>query len=330
MVSEKLTADGDVISCAIVRTQLAKSAGTREGGIGRFSHAVRSAHMSSMSSMAGGETSARAVGVAAGVGAASAVTSPTSVARRHGRATRSVWRRPGLIEVIQCRPRSRKGAKVGGRTGGTRAAQEDGASAALAAAWSRQGETRAMSMLDDVHKELVTAIGKAHDALKREVAKLRAGRANTALLDSIRVDYYGTMTPLSQMANVSVPEARLLTVKPWDKSAVKAVEKAIREADLGLNPQADGDLIRIPIPPLTEERRKEFVKIARKYGEECKVTIRKARHEALNMLQELDSEGEASADDVDRAKKKAEEAIADGTKQVDAIISHKEKDILEV
>jgi ribosome recycling factor len=187
-----------------------------------------------------------------------------------------------------------------------------------------------MSMLDDVHKELVTSIGKAHDALKREVAKLRAGRANTSLLDSIRVDYYGTMTPLSQMANVSVPEARLLTVKPWDKSAVKAVEKAIREADLGLNPQADGDLIRIPIPPLTEERRKEFVKIARKYGEECKVTIRKARHEAINMLQELDSEGEASADEVDRAKKRTEEAIADGTKQVDAIISHKEKDILEV
>ncbi len=187
-----------------------------------------------------------------------------------------------------------------------------------------------MSMLDDVHKELVTAIGKAHDALKREVAKLRAGRANTALLDGIRVDYYGTMTPLSQMANVSVPEPRLLTVKPWDKSAVKSVEKAIREADLGLNPQADGDLIRIPIPPLTEERRKEFVKIARKYGEECKVTIRKARHDALDMLQQLDSDGEASADDVDRAKKKAEEAISDGTKQVDAIVAHKEKDILEV
>jgi len=187
-----------------------------------------------------------------------------------------------------------------------------------------------MSMLDDVHKELVTAIGKAHDDLKRDVAKLRAGRANASLLEGVRVDYYGTMTPLSQMANVSVPEPRMLTVKPWDKSAIKATEKAIREADLGLNPQTDGDLIRIPLPPLTEERRKEFVKIARKYGEECKVTIRKDRHEALDMLQQLDSDGEASADDVDRAKKKAEEAIADGTKQVDAIVSHKEKDILEV
>jgi ribosome recycling factor len=185
-------------------------------------------------------------------------------------------------------------------------------------------------MLDDVHKELVASIGKAQDVLKRELSKLRAGRANPGLLEGIKVDYYGTMTPLSQMAHVNVPEPRLLTVKPWDKSQVKGVEKAIREADLGLNPQADGDLIRIPIPPLTEERRKEFVKIARKYGEECKVSIRKARHDALDMLGQIDSEGAASADEVDRAKKRSEETVADSTKQVDGIISHKEKDILEV
>ena len=185
-------------------------------------------------------------------------------------------------------------------------------------------------MLDDVHKELMTGISKAQEVLKRELAKLRAGRANTSLLDNIRVDYYGTMTPLSQMAHVNVPEARLLTVKPWDKSVVKVVEKAIREADLGLNPQADGDVIRIPIPPLTEERRKEFVKIARKYGEECKVTIRKARHEALDMLGQIETDGDASADDVERAKKKAEETVSEGAKQVDAIVSHKEKDILEL
>ena len=185
-------------------------------------------------------------------------------------------------------------------------------------------------MLDDVQKDLVSAIGKAHDVLKRELAKLRAGRANTSLLENIRVDYYGTMTPLSQMANISVPEPRLITVKPWDKSQVKPVEKAIRESDLGLNPQPDGDIIRVPLPPLTEERRKEFVKVARKYGEECKVTIRKARHDALDMLKELDEGGEASADDVDRAKKKAEDTITDGVKQVDSMISAKEKDILEV
>jgi ribosome recycling factor len=185
-------------------------------------------------------------------------------------------------------------------------------------------------MLDDVHKELVSSIAKAQDVLRRDLAKLRAGRANTNLLDNIRVDYYGTMTPLGQMANIAVPEPRLLTVKPWDKSVIKAVEKALRENDMGLNPQVDGDLIRIPLPPLTEERRREFVKIAKKYGEECKVTIRKARHEALDMFKEIDDSGGASTDDVDRAKKKAEETVADAGKAVDAIIATKEKDIMEV
>jgi len=191
-------------------------------------------------------------------------------------------------------------------------------------------ELALMSMIDDVHKDLSTSIGKAHEALKRDLSKLRAGRANPNLLEGIRVDYYGAITPLAQMAHINVPEARLLTVKPWDKTAVKAVEKAIRESDLGLNPQTDGDLIRIPLPPLTEERRKEFVKIARKYGEECKVAIRKARHDALDFLNQLETDGEASADDVDRGKKKAEETVADGAKQVDAMIANKEKDILEV
>jgi ribosome recycling factor len=185
-------------------------------------------------------------------------------------------------------------------------------------------------MLNDIQAELVSSIGKAHDALKRELAKLRAGRANPSMLEGIRVDYYGTPTPLAQMAHINVPEPRTLTIKPWDKSQVKAVEKAIRESDLGLNPQVDGDLVRIPLPPLTEERRKEMVKIAKKYGEECKVAIRKARHDALDLLAACEADGEASADDVDRSKKKAEETVADGVKQVDMTIAHKEKDILEV
>ena len=185
-------------------------------------------------------------------------------------------------------------------------------------------------MLDDVQKELVSAIAKAIDVLKRDLAKLRAGRASTNLLDGIRVDYYGTMTPLAQMANIAVPEPRLLTVKPWDKSVMKAVEKALRENDMGLNPQVDGELIRVPLPPLTEERRREFQKIARKYGEECRVTIRKARHEALDMLKEIDESGGASTDDVERGKKKTEETVADSGKQVDGIITAKEKDIMEV
>jgi ribosome recycling factor len=185
-------------------------------------------------------------------------------------------------------------------------------------------------MLEDVHKELVAAIAKAHDVLKRDLSKLRAGRANPALLDGVKVDYYGTLTVLSQMAHINVPEPRLITVKPWDKTQVKAVEKALRESDLGLNPQADGDIIRLPLPALTEERRKDFVKLAKKYGEECKVTIRKARHDALDMLGQIDAEGEASADDVDRAKKRTEETVADASKQVDSTVGHKEKDILEV
>jgi ribosome recycling factor len=185
-------------------------------------------------------------------------------------------------------------------------------------------------MIQDVQKELSSALAKAHEALKRELVKLRAGRANASLLDGIRVDYYGTPTALGQMAHINIPEPRLITVKPWDKTMTKGVEKALRESDLGLNPQVDGDVVRVPLPPLTEERRKEFVKIARKYGEECKVSIRKARHDALDMLAELENDGESSADDVDRGKKKVEELVQDAVKQVDGTVSNKEKDILEV
>ncbi len=186
------------------------------------------------------------------------------------------------------------------------------------------------AMLTDVQSELVQAISKAHENLKRELVKLRAGRANPSLLENVRVDYYGTPTPLSQMANINVADARMLTVKPWDRSALKLIEKAIREADLGLNPSTDSDLLRVPLPPLTEERRREFVKMGKKYGEECKVAIRKNRHDAMNVLNQVESDGEASKDDVDRAKKKVEEIVAEGVKQVDNMVAAKEKDIMEV
>jgi ribosome recycling factor len=186
------------------------------------------------------------------------------------------------------------------------------------------------AMLDDVQKDLVSSLGKAHEALRRDLGKLRAGRASANLLDGIRVDYYGTVTPLAQMAHINVPEPRLITVKPWDKGAVKLVEKALRDSDLGLNPQTDGDLIRLPIPPLTEERRREMVKLAKKVGEESKVAIRKCRHDALDLASSVDAEGGASADEVDRAKKKAEELVSEGIRIVETIIANKEKDILEV
>jgi ribosome recycling factor len=185
-------------------------------------------------------------------------------------------------------------------------------------------------MIDDVLQELGTGIEKAHAALKRDLAKLRTGRAHSSMLDGIRVDYYGTPTPLTQMANVNVPEPRLITVKPWDKSQVKAVEKAIKESNLGMNPAVDGDLIRIPVPPLSEERRKDLVKVARKNGEECRVAIRKTRHEALDLLSDLKKDGGASEDDVERGKKKAEEVVAEAVQTVESIINAKEKDILEI
>jgi ribosome recycling factor len=185
-------------------------------------------------------------------------------------------------------------------------------------------------MIDDILSELKASSEKAKEALRRDLSKLRTGRAHPAMLDMLRVDYYGQQTPIAQMANVGVPEPRMLTVKPWDKSVVSAVEKAIRESDLGLNPQVDGDLIRIPVPALSEQRRKDLVKIAKKNGEECKVAVRKARHEALDMLNELKEGGDASEDEVDRAKKKAEELVSEAGQSIDQIIAGKEKEILAI
>ncbi|HET9957540.1 MAG TPA: ribosome recycling factor [Polyangiaceae bacterium] len=185
-------------------------------------------------------------------------------------------------------------------------------------------------MIEDVLAELKQATERAKEALRRELAKLRTGRAHAGMLDSLRVEYYGSITPVAQMATVNVPEPRMITVKAWDKSQTSAIEKAIRESDLGLNPQVDGDLIRIPIPPLSEERRKDLVKVARKQGEESKVVIRKARHEALDMLNEIKTEGHASEDDVERGKKKVEEWISESTASVDQIIQQKEKEILTI
>ena len=185
-------------------------------------------------------------------------------------------------------------------------------------------------MINDVLSELSEGIESAYEALKRDLSKLRTGRAHAGMLDNIRVDYYGQSTVISQLATVSVPESRLLTVKPWDKSQMKAVDKAIREGGLGFNPQMDGELIRIPIPPLSEERRKELVKVARNHGRESKVAIRHSRHEALDMLDEIKKDGGASQDDVDRAKKKAEEIVSQAGQTVDSIVQRREGDILEV
>lgn len=185
-------------------------------------------------------------------------------------------------------------------------------------------------MIDDILSDLRDSIVKSHEALKRDLSKLRTGRAHAGMLDGIRVDYYGSVTPLNQMATLSVPEPRMITVRPWDKGAVKLVDKALRESDLGINPRVDGDMIRIPIPPLTEERRRDLVKIVKKAGEECKVAVRKHRRDAIDMLDAVEKDGDASADECDRARKKVEEIVAEAVKKVDEIEQHKEKDIFEI
>jgi len=185
-------------------------------------------------------------------------------------------------------------------------------------------------MIAEVIEELEKDIGKAQEALKRELAKIRTGRAHPSLLESVRVEVYGSQMPLSQLATVAVPEARMLTVKPWDKTQLKVIEKAIVQSPLGLNPMSDGEILRIPMPPLTEERRKDLAKLVKKQGEETKVAVRKARHDAKDMLSTLEKDGQISEDELARAEKKVEETIQKGVAEVDAIVARKDKDLLEV
>jgi ribosome recycling factor len=185
-------------------------------------------------------------------------------------------------------------------------------------------------MIDDVLKDLDESIEKTVDALRRDLSKVRTGRAHPSILDRVRVDYYGVQTPISQMANVGVPDASLLTIKPWEKTQLSAIDRAIRDSDLGLNPQMDGEIIRVPIPPLTEERRKEMVKLTKKNGEEAKIAIRKHRRDALDMLSEAVKDGDVGEDDAERAKKKVEEVVADGGKLIDKVVADREAQIMEV
>ena len=185
-------------------------------------------------------------------------------------------------------------------------------------------------MIDETIEELRNGIAKAHESLKRELSKIRTGRANAAILDGVRVMYYGESTPLKQVASVSIPEARMLVLKPFEKAMTPVIEKAINEANIGLNPSNDGDLIRLPMPPLTEERRKDLTKVARKVGEDGKIAIRSARRDANDMIDELKKEKEIGEDDAKRAQKDIDEVVKAGTNEVDAIVSKKEADILEV
>ncbi len=185
-------------------------------------------------------------------------------------------------------------------------------------------------MIEDVINDAKARMQKAIDATRREFASLRTGRASPALLEHIRVDYYNTPTPLIALASTTVAEPRLLVVKPFDKGTTRDIERAILKSDLGLVPSSDGAVIRIPIPPLTEERRKELVKIARKHGEEGRVAIRNIRREAKEMLEQLEEEGEISEDDSRRAQERLQHLTDETITQLDRLLQTKEQEIMEV
>lgn len=184
--------------------------------------------------------------------------------------------------------------------------------------------------MDAVYKECRERMQKAIDTLSREFGKLRTGRATTTLVDDIRVDYYGTPTPINQLASVTVPDSRTISIQPWDRNAFGEVEKAIQKSDLGLNPVNDGKTIRISLPILTEERRKDLVKVAKKFTEDCKVAIRTVRRELNDKLKKMKNDKEISEDEMHTGQSEIQ-TITDGyVKKSDEVLAEKEKEIMEI
>ena len=185
-------------------------------------------------------------------------------------------------------------------------------------------------MLNDVLKDLQASLDKGIEAFKRDLTKVRTGRANLAILDGVRVDYYGTMTPLNQVASCNVADPRLITIKPWERSLIPEIEKSIRAAQLGLNPNSDGEMVRLPMPALTQERRQELVKLVKKMAEEGKVALRAARRDSNEMLKELLKDGGITEDDERNGLKKVQETTDKAVSRIDEILAKKEGEILEV
>jgi len=184
-------------------------------------------------------------------------------------------------------------------------------------------------MIESIYQETKESMGKSVEALKNELKRLRTGRASLAILDGIKVDYYGTMTPLNQMATLAVPESRLITLQPWDASVIKDIEKAILKSDLGLTPSSDGKIIRISIPQLTEDRRKELVKVVHKVCEEHKVSIRNFRRDSNDLMKSMKKEGEISEDDAFKGQDRIQKITDEHIKLIDECFTEKEKEILE-
>ena len=186
-------------------------------------------------------------------------------------------------------------------------------------------------MVNDVIKDLTAEFEKAIEAFKRDLGKVRTGRANIAMLDGVKIEYYGTMTPLNQVATMNVPDPRLITIKPWEKSLIPQIEKSIKAvSDLGLNPVSDGELVRVPIPALTQERRRDLVKVIKKMAEDAKVSLRNARRDANELLKEYADGGDITDDDKTQGLKKVQESTDKYTTTVDDITGKKEKEVLEV
>lgn len=183
---------------------------------------------------------------------------------------------------------------------------------------------------DSIVKDAKARMRKGIELLRSELSKMRTGRASLAVLDDIRVDYYGNPTPLNQVATLGVPDARLITIQPWETSLISAIEKAIQKSELGLNPTNDGRLIRLPIPSLTEERRKELVKVVKKHGEEAKVAVRNVRRDANEHLKKLEKEQHVSEDDVKKAQTDVQKLTDDSIKETDEIMVKKEQEIMTI
>ena len=185
-------------------------------------------------------------------------------------------------------------------------------------------------MIDDVLLETTEKMGKAIEHTQSDFSTVRTGRATPALVEKLKVDYYGTDMPLQQLAGFSVPEARLLVIQPYDKGSIKAIEKAIQNSDLGINPSNDGQVIRLTFPQLTEERRKELVKVVKHKAEEGRVAVRNLRRTARHELEALEKAGEISSDELDRAEKELEKVTHEYVGEIDKMLQHKEHELLEV
>ncbi len=185
-------------------------------------------------------------------------------------------------------------------------------------------------MVNDITSDSEEGMKKAVEAFKRDLAKVRTGRATTAMLDGVRVDYYGTPTPVNQVASVTVVDARLITITPWEKSMIAIIDKAIRASDLGLNPVPDTELVRLPIPPLTAERRRDLVKGVKKMTEESKVAVRAARRDAMDMLKDAEKDKEITEDERKLGEKKVQDLTDRYVATVDELEKAKEKEIMEL